>query len=97
MGAGLPAWSSALAARSEPLVLVLDDVHELENHECLDALAALLLHVPHGSQLVLSGRTEARLGLPRLRVAGELLEVGPAALALNDAEAHALLTAAESK
>ena len=75
-------------------MLVLDDVHELENHECLDALAALLLHVPRGSQLVLSGRTEARLGLPKLRADGELLELGPAALALNDAEAYALLTAA---
>ena len=91
---GLPGLVSALAARPEPLVLVLDDVHELENHDCLDALAALLLHVPQGSQLVLAGRTEAQLGMPRLRVAGELLELGPAALALNDAEAHALLTAA---
>ena len=91
---GLPRLVSALAARPEPLVLVLDDVHELENHECLDALAALLLHVPQGSQLVLSGRAEARLGLPKLRADGELLELGPAALALNDAEAHALLTAA---
>ena len=91
---GLPGLVSALAARPEPLVLVLDDVHELENHDCLDALAALLLHVPRGSQLVLSGRAEARLGLPKLRAAGELLELGPTALALNDAEAHALLTAA---
>ena len=91
---GLPRLVAALAARPEPLVLVLDDVHELENHECLDALAALLLHVPRGSQLVLSGRAEARLGLPKLRADGELLELGPAALALNDAEAHALLTAA---
>jgi LuxR family transcriptional regulator, maltose regulon positive regulatory protein len=91
---GLPQLGSALASRREPLVLVLDDVHELENHECLDALAVLLTHVPRGSQLVLSGRTEARLGLPKLRADGELLELGPAALALNDAEAHALLVAA---
>ncbi len=34
---------------------------------------------------------EARLGLPRLRADGELLELGPAGLALNDAEAEALL------
>ena len=40
------------------------------------------------------GRTEARLGLPKLRADGELLELGPAALALSDAEAYALLTAA---
>jgi LuxR family transcriptional regulator, maltose regulon positive regulatory protein len=91
---GLPRLVSTLAVRTEPLVLVLDDVHELENHDCLDALAALLLHVPRGSQLVLSGRTEARQGLPKLRADGELLELGPAALALSDAEAHALLTAA---
>jgi LuxR family maltose regulon positive regulatory protein len=58
----LPRLVAALAARPEPLVLVLDDVHELENHDCLDAIAALLLHVPRGSQLVLSGRTEARQG-----------------------------------
>ena len=43
---------------------------------------------------MLSGRTEVRLGLPKLRADGELLELGPAALALNDAEAHALLAAA---
>ena len=91
---GLPRLVAALAARLEPFVLVLDDVHELENHDCLDALAALLLHVPRGSLLVLSGRTEARQSLPKLRADGELLELGPAELALNDAEAHALLMAA---
>jgi LuxR family transcriptional regulator, maltose regulon positive regulatory protein len=91
---GLPRLGVALASRPEPLVLVLDDVHELENHGCLDALVALLPHVPRGSQLVLSGRTEVRLGLPKLRADGELLELGPPALALNDAEALALVAAA---
>jgi LuxR family transcriptional regulator, maltose regulon positive regulatory protein len=91
---GLPRLVSALAARSEPLVLVLDDVHELENNDCLDAVDALILHLPPGSQLVLAGRADARLGLAKLRASGELLELGPAELALNDAEAYALLTAA---
>jgi LuxR family maltose regulon positive regulatory protein len=91
---GLPRLGSALASGGEPLVLVLDDVHELDNNDCLNALVALLPHVPRGSQLVLSGRTEARVGLPKLRADGELLELGPAAFALNDAEAHALLRAA---
>jgi LuxR family maltose regulon positive regulatory protein len=91
---GLPRLGAALASRREPLVLVLDDVHELENHQCLDALLALLPHVPRGSHLVFSGRTEARLGLAKLRADGELLELGPSALALTDAEAHALLAAA---
>ena len=91
---GLPRLGSALASKGTPVVLVLDDVHELVNDDCLDTLAALFAHVPPGSALVLSGRAEARLGLPKLRAEGELLELGPAELALNDAEAHSLLTAA---
>ena len=91
---GLPRLGAALASWPDPLVLVLDDVHELENHGCLDALVALLPHVPRGSHLVLSGRTGVRLGLPKLRAEGELLELGPPALALNHAEAHELLTVA---
>ena len=75
-------------------MLVLDDVHELENHDCLDALVVLLPHVPQGSQLVPLRAAEARLGLAKLRADGELLELGLSALALNDAEAHALLGAA---
>ena len=90
----LPRLGVALASLPEPFVLVLDDVHELEDPECLDALAAVLGQVPQGSQLVLCGRTEARLGLAKLRADGELLELGRSALALNDREAHALLTAA---
>ena len=93
---GLPRLGAALASRPDPLVLVLDDVHEIENQGCLDALVALLPSIPLGSQLVLSGRTEVRLGLPKLRADGELLELGPSALALNDAEALALLAAAGS-
>jgi LuxR family maltose regulon positive regulatory protein len=91
---GLPRLGAALASRRDPVVLVLDDVHELVNDDCLDALAALMPHVPQGSTLVLSGRVEARLGLPKLRADGELLELGPVGLALNDAEAYALLKAA---
>jgi LuxR family transcriptional regulator, maltose regulon positive regulatory protein len=92
--AGLPRLGAALASRSEPIVLVLDDVHELVDPTCLDVLTAFVLHVPRGSQLVLSGRSEARLGLAKLRADGELLELGPTSFALNDAEAHQLLTAA---
>jgi LuxR family transcriptional regulator, maltose regulon positive regulatory protein len=91
---GLPRLGAALASRKEPVVLVLDDLHELVNDDCLDALTALMRHVPAGSTLVLSGRVETRLGLPKLRADGELLELGPPGLALNDSEARALLNAA---
>jgi LuxR family transcriptional regulator, maltose regulon positive regulatory protein len=91
---GLPRLGSALASRGHPVVLVLDDVHELNDPGCLDALLALLPYVPRGSQFVLSGRAEARLGLPKLRAAGELFELGPTLLSFNDVEARALLAAA---
>jgi LuxR family transcriptional regulator, maltose regulon positive regulatory protein len=91
---GLPRLGAAFAGRREPVVLVLDDVHVLDDPHCLDALVALALHVPAGSQLVFSGRTEAHVGLATMRADRELFEVDAAALALSDAEAHLLLTAA---
>ena len=90
----LPRLGSALASVRDPVVLVFDDVHKLEEHDCLDVLAALLAHVPTGSQIVLAGRTGAGVGLAKLRADGELLELGPAELALTNDEAHALLDAA---
>jgi LuxR family maltose regulon positive regulatory protein len=91
---GLPRLGGALAAIGEPMVLVLDDIHELHNRDCLDALEPIAQHLPEGSHLVLSGRAQDGLPLARLRAAGQLLEIGPAELALTDAEARALLEAA---
>ena len=91
---GLPQLGAALASREEPVVLVLDDVHVLHDDQCLDALAALAAHVPPGSQLVFSGRSEPRVGLARMRVDGGLHELGATGLALNEEEARALLAAA---
>ena len=74
-----------------PVVIVLDDVHALTDASALDVVDALALHIPPGSLLVLAGREEAALPLARFRVRGELLEIGPADLALTDSEAGALL------
>jgi LuxR family transcriptional regulator, maltose regulon positive regulatory protein len=91
---GLPRLGGALAAIGEPMVLVLDDVHELSNRDCLDALEPVAQHLPEGSHLVLCGRAEDGLPLARLRAAGQLLEISTADLALTDAEARALLEGA---
>jgi LuxR family maltose regulon positive regulatory protein len=90
----LPRLGTALSSLQDPFVLVLDDVHELHERDCLDALSALALHVPPESQLVLSGRTEAGLPIAKIRAAGALLELGHAELALSDSEAHSLLRGA---
>jgi LuxR family transcriptional regulator, maltose regulon positive regulatory protein len=90
----LPRLGAALASRREPVVLVLDDVHVLQEQDGLDALTALALHVPPGSQIVFAGRSEAQIGLARMRVDGGLLELAAPELALTDEEAQALLAAA---
>jgi LuxR family transcriptional regulator, maltose regulon positive regulatory protein len=89
--AALPRVCAALASVPKPVVLVLDDVQELNERECLDALAALARHVPDRSQLVLAGRVQARLGVARARAGGELLELSVSELALSDDEAGTLI------
>jgi LuxR family transcriptional regulator, maltose regulon positive regulatory protein len=90
----LPRLGAALAAMPEPVVLVLDDVHELRHRDCVDALEPLAKHLAGGSQLVLSGRAEIGAPLARIRADRRLVEVGPADLALSDAEARSLLATA---
>ena len=90
-GSVVPRLGAAFASMTVPVVLVLDDVHLLENRECRDALSILAEHVPPGSRLVLAGRAAPPLRVARLRAEGRLLEVGPADLALTRPEAAALL------
>jgi LuxR family transcriptional regulator, maltose regulon positive regulatory protein len=94
---GLPRLGAFLASMPQPMVLVLDDVHELTDRDCLDALEPLAKNLSCGSQLVLSSRDETLLPLAGLRAAGKLLEVGHAELALSDSEARTLLSAAGTK
>jgi LuxR family maltose regulon positive regulatory protein len=90
----VPRLGSALTAIEQPLVLVLDDLHVLANRDCLDVLAALLEHVPAGSQIAVASREEPGLPLPRWRMQGRLHEVGTADLRLDEGEADALLRGA---
>ncbi|HMH91953.1 MAG TPA: LuxR C-terminal-related transcriptional regulator [Streptosporangiaceae bacterium] len=80
------------AARSlaEPVVLVIDDAHELAGGGALAGLDLLIKHAPAGLRLVLSGRCgPPGLALSRLRVAGEVADVGAADLACTPEEADA--------
>src|SRR5512133_4108714 len=52
----LPRLGAALASKALPVVVVLDDVHLLQDQEGLDAVAVLVDHLPQGSQLVLLSR-----------------------------------------
>ena len=90
----VPRLGAALATIDQPVVLVLDDLHLLDNPACLDAIAALTRHVPEGSQLALSARGGPALPLGALRAQGLALEIGPDDLRMDEAEARQLLSAA---
>jgi len=85
---------SSLSANGLPVVVVLDDVHLLQNWECLDAVAGLVEHLPEGSQLVVAGRGEPPL-LGGLRAEGRMMEIGPDLLAMNPQEAELLVSGTE--
>ena len=64
-------------------MLVLDDVHLLAGSDSLAGLDELVRHEPAGLRLVLVGRSAPGLTLSRLRLEGELADVGAADLAVR--------------
>lgn len=83
----------ALAAWPHRTVLVIDDVHAVQNPACHDLLTMLIEYVPPGSQLAFASRHQLPLPMARLRAQGRLGEVGAPELAMDVAEATALLLA----
>jgi LuxR family maltose regulon positive regulatory protein len=100
-GAGGSGWTkrvarlgNALAAREQPFVLALDDLHSVANPSCLDALGELLLSIPAGSKIAIAAREEPALPVGRWRAQGWVHEIGPTELRLDGHEAELLLKAA---
>ena len=90
----VPRLASAVAAADRSFVLVFDDVHRITEPRCLDAIDALVDNLPSGSRLVLSGQIRPSRRVGALRAKGQLLELGPGDLRMDDSEAGELLAAA---
>jgi LuxR family maltose regulon positive regulatory protein len=90
----VPRLLAAVAATTQPVALVLDHLELLDNQQCLDAVAELVLRLPAGSQLALASRRAPALPLALLRAQGRTLEIGASELAMDRREARALLDAA---
>jgi LuxR family transcriptional regulator, maltose regulon positive regulatory protein len=90
----LPRLGNVLAHRSLPFAMVLDDVHLLREPGSVAVLECVTDHMPRGSQVVLAGRSEPPLALPRMRANGELLRIGADSLAMTEDEAGMLLAQA---
>ena len=83
-----------LRSLEEPAVLVIDDLHELGSAEALTWLELFLARLPPELRVVLATREDPRLGLHRLRLAGELTEIRGPDLLFTDGETRKLLDAA---
>jgi LuxR family maltose regulon positive regulatory protein len=88
----LPALVDALAAREQPVVLVLDDFHEVVDAVHHD-LERLVRFAPTALRLVIVTRADPPIGLGRLRLDGSLTEIRAADLAFSLDEAGALFDA----
>ena len=86
LASGVPMIAAELHSWPRAGLLVLDDVHLIADRVGLDALAALLYHLPPGFCVAIAGRSEPGLPFARLRAGRELLEIGPAELALDHTE-----------
>ncbi|WP_422736310.1 LuxR C-terminal-related transcriptional regulator [Micromonospora sp. WMMD729] len=85
--------AAGLAAAPQPVLLVLDDLHRITDPAALTGLEFLLRHSGQRLRLVVGARAGLPLALHRLRLAGELTEIGRDELAFTDDEVADLLTA----
>jgi len=82
-----------LEGLGEPIILAIDDLHELPSTDAQRQLESLLARRPPHLRVILATRHDPQLGLHRLRLAGELAELRGADLRFTAAETSELLTA----
>jgi LuxR family maltose regulon positive regulatory protein len=88
----LQALINTLASRTEQLLLVLDDYHQISEPEVHTSLTYLVKHLPPQLHLILATRADPPLPLARLRARGEVLEVRTHQLRCTPEEVMAFFT-----
>ena len=86
-----PRFVEQVDSLDDPIVLVLDDLHELTDRGVLAGIEFLVRHPSSSLRLVLSTRADPPLPLQRLLLTGSLSELRAADLALTVAEVSQLL------
>ena len=79
------------AVDGRPIVVVIDDLHEIRGRPAEAAVARLIVDVPDHIGLAIGTRTMPSFDVTRLRLTGELLEIGPDDLRFRTWEAERLL------
>jgi LuxR family transcriptional regulator, maltose regulon positive regulatory protein len=84
---------SELAGRVEPVVLIIDDLHELRSADAMAQLERLLAVLPRSSAVVLSTRRDPSISLHWFRLAGDMAEIRASDLQFSERETRELLAA----
>ena len=84
---------SQLAELLEPVVLIIDDLHELRSAEALAQLERLLAALPSAAHLVLSSRRDPPTRLHQLRLVDEVAEIRADDLRFTETDTRELLAA----
>jgi LuxR family transcriptional regulator, maltose regulon positive regulatory protein len=84
---------SEVAEQVEPVMLIIDDLHELRSADALTQLERLLAILPSSARVVLSSRRDPSIRLHQLRLAGEVAEIRAGDLRFTERETRELLSA----
>jgi LuxR family transcriptional regulator, maltose regulon positive regulatory protein len=84
---------SELASHANPVVLIIDDLHELNSADAVAHLEQLVAVLPSSARLVLSSRRDPSLRLHQLRLAAEVSELRARDLRFTEGETRELLAA----
>ena len=86
---------SEIADQHEPVVLIIDDLHELRSADALTQLEQLLAALPSTARVILSSRRDPPIRLHQLRLAGEVAEIRAGDLRFTERETRDLLATSE--
>jgi LuxR family maltose regulon positive regulatory protein len=82
---------SEVAEHVEPVVLIIDDLHELRSAEALAQLENVFARLPSSARVVLSSRRDPSIRLHQLRLADDVAEIRAADLRFTERETRELL------
>jgi LuxR family transcriptional regulator, maltose regulon positive regulatory protein len=77
---------SEITDHPEPVVLIVDDLHELRSPGALEQLERFVAELPGNASVVLSSRRDPSIRLHRLRLAGAVTEIRGADLRFSESE-----------
>jgi LuxR family maltose regulon positive regulatory protein len=83
-------FAALCTTAAERVVIVLDDLHRLDDPEVFAILEGLLERLPEHVALLIGTRVEPPLSLARWKAHGEMVELGPPDLRFDEQDAQAL-------